>query len=111
MPCHFCHIERLKKNSSLLGTGQKSSWLSYFKQMLKDNGEILHEPNLPAIYDNYIAYSLFQFVRRFTDPFYEVPHYAEYTQFWHLNLDKMTTFKENGVFWPFCECQSAMDEC
>ena len=111
LPCHFCHIERLKKNASLVGEEQKSSWLSHFKQMLKDNDQILYEPNHPPIYDNYIAYTLFQFVRRFTDPFYELPHYVDYSKFWHTNLDKMTTFKENGVFWPFCDCQTNTSGC
>jgi len=105
LPCHFCHIERLKQNSGLVPTANKKSWLSYFHHMLKQEDEGLFEPSLPKIYNQYISYCLFQFVRRFIDPFYEAMHYDEYNQFWHVQLDKMTITKEDANFWPFCSCQ------
>ena len=106
LPCHHCHTERLRQNSQLIPDGQKKSWLSYYQEMLRQNDDVLFEQSLPAIYTNYISYCLYQFIRRITDPFCATPHYDEYSQFWHVHLDKMSIFKQAASFWPFCDCQN-----
>lgn len=106
LPCHFCHSERLKLNGDLIPGGQKKSWLGYYREMMRENNNVLFEPKLPGIYSGYIAYTLFQFIRRLVDPFCPEWHYDQYTHFWHIHLDKMQITKEAGSFWPYCSCQS-----
>lgn len=106
LPCHFCHLERLKINSKLIPAGQNKSWLSYYREVLRKNNSALFETTLPAITKQYIAYCHYQFIRRLIDPFCSEWHYDQYNHFWHIHLEKMTITKEAASFWPYCTCQN-----